>query len=104
MAACNVEVDSDNSSLNSCSSVESMADDVVYVEETVEENGQREIILVPLCQATLNPRQNFATVRSRSQILLSHEGVIVALLCTPLPHSVMKYFTARTVLNIAFNG
>ena len=38
MAARSVEVDSDNSSR--CSSVESMADDVVYVEETVEENGR----------------------------------------------------------------
>ena len=81
-----------------------MTDDVVYVEEMVEENGQREIILVPQCQATLNSRENFATVRSGSQVLLSHEGVIVARLCTPLPLSVMKYFTARTVLNIVFNG
>ena len=97
MAARSVEVDSDNSSR--CSSVESMADDVVYVEETVEENGEREIILVPRCQATQNPRRNFATVKSHSQIHLSHQDVIMGLLCTPLPHSVMKYFAARIVLN-----
>ena len=81
-----------------------MADDVVYVEETVEENGKREIILVPNCQATLNPRRNIATVRSRSQIHLSQEDVIVALLCTRRPHSVVKYVTARAVVNIVLNS
>ena len=33
--ACNVDFDGDDSSLNSCSRAESMADDVVYAEETV---------------------------------------------------------------------
>ena len=48
-------VTTDNSSLNSCSSAESVSDDVIYVEETIEENGERETVLVPHCEGTMNP-------------------------------------------------
>ena len=54
MATCSVDVDSDstvttnNLSLNSCSSVESVSDNVIYVEETIEENGERETVLQPV--------------------------------------------------------